>query len=77
MASVSTPTELRLQSYLDAEAKILSGQEFRMGDRSLRMADLEMVQKQIALLQAQVSREAASAAGRGGRFSQATFGCRG
>lgn len=72
-----TPAEVRLQFYLDAEAKILGGQEVRIADRSLKLADLAMVQKQIALLQAQVGREAATAAGRGGRFSQADFsGCR-
>jgi hypothetical protein len=69
---VSTNSD-RLQLYLDAEAKILGGQSVRMGDRELRRADLQFVQKQIALLQAQVSREAA-AAGRGGRFAQANFG---
>lgn len=64
----------RLQQYLAAEAKILGGQSVRMGDRELRRADLQFVQKQIALLQAQVNREAAAAAGRGGRFAQANFG---
>ena len=68
-----TQTETRLTLYLDAEAKILSGQSVSLGDRKLQRADLEFVQKQIALLQAQVSREAAVAVGRGGRFSQADF----
>lgn len=73
-----TATELRLQSYLAAETKILGGQEVAFGDRRLKMADLAMVQKQIALLQSQVAREANATAGRGGRFSQADFsGCRG
>ncbi len=66
----------RLTLYLAAEAKILSGQSVRFGDRQLQRADLEFVQKQIAALQAEVNREAASAAGRGGRFSQADFGGR-
>jgi hypothetical protein len=71
---VSTASD-RLQLYLDAEAKILGGQSVRLGDRQLQRADLEFVQKQIAILQSQVNRETASAAGRrGGRFSQANFG---
>lgn len=69
---MSTATD-RLQLYLDAEAKILAGQSVRMGERQLQRADLSFVQKQIAILQAEVSRESASAAGRGGRFSQADF----
>ncbi len=69
-----TANETRLQTYLDAEAKILGGQSVRFGDRQLQRADLEFVQKQIALLQVAVKREAATAAGRGGRFSQADFG---
>ena len=66
----------RLQLYLDAEAKILSGQSVRFGDRQLQRADLQFVQKEIAKLQAEVNREALSASGRGGRFSQADFGGR-
>ena len=69
-----TDTENRLTLYLDAEAKILSGQSVAFGDRKLQRADLEFVQKQIALLQAQVARELAIAGGRGGRFAQADFG---
>jgi hypothetical protein len=70
---VATPNETRLQAYLDAEAKILSGQIVRMGDRQLQLADLATVQAQITRLQAAVNREQAAAAGRGGRFSQADF----
>ena len=76
LCDVPTATETRLQAYLDAETKILGGQEVAIGERRLKLADLAMVQKQIALLQAQVAREAAVTAGRGGRFSQADFGCR-
>lgn len=71
-----TANETRLQAYLDAEAKILSGQSVRFGDRQLQRADLEFVQKQITLLQSAVNRDTATAAGRGGRFSQADFGGR-
>ena len=58
--------ETRLAAYLAAEAAILQAQEARSGDRTHRMAELSAVQKQIALLQAQVSREQARAAGGAG-----------
>ena len=63
MPSVS---ETRLAAYLAAEAAILQAQEARSGDRTHRMAELSAVQKQITLLQAQVSREQARAAGGAG-----------
>jgi hypothetical protein len=71
---VATSNETRLQLYLDAETKILGGQIVRMGDRQLQRADLAEVRATIERLQAAVAREQASAAGRGGRFSQADFG---
>ena len=76
--AASSDTRARLQLYLDAEAKILSGQLVRFGERTLQMADLAEVRASIDRLSAQASREDASAAGRGGRFSQADFssGCR-
>lgn len=58
--------ETRLAAYLAAEAAILQAQEARSGDRTHRMAELSAVQKQITLLQAQVSREQARAAGGSG-----------
>ena len=58
--------ETRLAAYLAAEAAILQAQEARSGDRSHRMAELTAVQQQITLLQAQVSREQARAAGGSG-----------
>lgn len=61
-----TTAETRLAAYLAAEAAILQAQEARRGDRSHRMAELSVVQQQIARLQAQVNREQARAAGRGG-----------
>ncbi len=64
----------RLQLYLDAEAKILSGQSVRMGERYLQRADLQFVQRQISLLEAAIERETSTFNGRGGRFSQADFG---
>lgn len=58
--------ETRLAAYLAAEAAILQAQEARSGDRTHRMAELSAVQKQIDLLQAQVSREQTRAAGGAG-----------
>lgn len=58
--------ETRLAAYLAAEAAILQAQEARSGDRTHRMAELSAVQKQITLLQVQVSREQARAAGGAG-----------
>lgn len=73
---MATETQNRLTLYLDAETKILSGQSVQFGERRLQLPDLEWVQKQIALLQAQVGREDAMTRGSGGRFSQADFGGR-
>lgn len=61
-----TVAETRLSAYLAAEAAILQAQESRRGDRTHRMAELDAVRKQIDLLQAQVSREQARAAGGAG-----------
>ncbi len=57
---MATLTELqaRLQRYLDAEAKILESQEYRVGQggnhRSNRRAELADVQAQIKALEAQI-----------------------
>lgn len=68
----TTPNQTRLQLYLDAEARILRGQSFQLGDRRLQMADLEVVRAEIARLTTVVARE--SGTGRYSRFSQADFG---
>lgn len=66
--------ETRLAAYLAAEAAILQAQEARSGDRTHRMAELASVQKQITLLQAQVSREQSRAAGGSGlNYATADF----
>lgn len=70
---VATTNQDRLNLYLAAEAKILNGQEVRMGERFLRMADLAEVRSAIASLQAAVARDEAAARGAGSRFSQADF----
>jgi hypothetical protein len=54
MASI---TETRLNAYIAAEAAILQAQEVRGGDRSHRMADLDVVRKQIDVLTRQLNRE--------------------
>jgi len=71
---MTTINEGRLAGYLAAEASILKSQSFRMGDRELQRADLGEIRAEISRLQMLVNREQASAAGRGGRFSQADFG---
>lgn len=38
----------RLRQYLNAERAVLTGQEYQIGDRSLRRADLKYIQSQIA-----------------------------
>lgn len=66
-------TSARLQSYLDAEAKILSGQSVRWGDRQLTRADLAEVRSAIKDLQRQLNAER-----RGGlSVGVATFRCGG
>ena len=54
-------TEQRLAAYLAAEAAILEAQEVRGGDRTHRMTELDVVRKQIDMLQLQLARQ-----GRGG-----------
>ena len=71
---MTTVNQTRLDTYLAAEVKILAGQSVRFGERQLQRADLAEVRKEITRLQILVAREQASAAGRGGRFSQADFG---
>lgn len=73
---MATVNQQRLDLYLAAEQKILLGQSYRIGDREVRRADLAEIRREIALLQAAVSRERSIAAGRAGRFSQADFGGR-
>lgn len=46
--------ERRLSLYLDAEAAVLRGQEYEIGDRRLRRADLAEIRKTIDDLQIQI-----------------------
>lgn len=64
-----TTAEL-LQTYVDAEAKILAGQSVRFGERQLTLPDLVEVRKERIRLQALLASELA---GGRSRFSQADF----
>lgn len=66
---MSTASDL-LAKYLAAESAILSGQEVRMGDRSLKMADLAEVRAERQRLELRVNAET-----RGGspRYQTADF----
>lgn len=46
----------RLEAYLKAESAILTSQEYWMGSKRLRRADLEDVQKKITELQKEIAR---------------------
>lgn len=48
--------EARLALYLDAEAKVLAGQEVRIDGELMRRADLEMIQAGITLWEGRVQR---------------------
>jgi len=58
--------ETRLQKYLDAEEKILLGQAVDMEGTRLTRADLDAVQRGIALWNTRVIALSASASGSGG-----------
>lgn len=47
--------ESRLEMYYEAEKAILSGQEYSMGSKSLRRADLKTVQAEINTLEKEIS----------------------
>ena len=52
-----------LDLYIQAEAAVLTGQEFRLGDRTLRYADLAEIRKGRAEWQSKVNAEQARASG--------------
>lgn len=66
-----------LEKYLTAEAAILEGKEVRLGERILRMEDLDMVQKGRLEWERRVAAENAQTASRptfgGVGFSVANF----
>ncbi|QQE75710.1 peptidylprolyl isomerase [Brevibacillus composti] len=53
----------RLQAYYQAELAVLSGQEYRIGTRTLRRADLSEIRKAISELERQVQQLENQAAG--------------
>lgn len=53
-----------LALYLAAETKILAGQEVRMGDRSLKLADLSEVRAERKNLERRVSAETGTGSAR-------------
>jgi hypothetical protein len=55
--------EARLALYLDAEAKVLAGQEVRIDGELMRRADLEMIQKGVSLWEGRVQRLANTSGG--------------
>ena len=52
-----------LDLYIQAETAVLTGQEFRLGDRTVRYADLAEIRKGRAEWQARVNAESARANG--------------
>lgn len=60
---MSTASDL-LALYLAAESAILSGQEYRMGDRSLKLADLSEVRAERQRLELRVNSESRSGSAR-------------
>jgi hypothetical protein len=56
----------RLQQYIDSEASILSGaQEYIIGSRRLRRADLAEISQMIKYLEKEVAAEESKTSGRG------------
>jgi hypothetical protein len=58
----------RLTLYVAAEAKILAGQSYQLGDRRLQRADLAEVTGEIRRLSSEIARAESSASGARGRL---------
>lgn len=56
--------EAKLDEYLTAESKVLLGQEYRIGDRSLTRADLSAIRDGIEIWDRRVKMLTDSASGR-------------
>lgn len=67
MAGITLATaEARLQLYLDAEAAILARQEYRIGDRMMKFADIAEVRAGVELWDRRVQElSSSSTTGRG------------
>lgn len=68
-----TAAQTMLDTYLAAEAKILSGQSVRFGERMLTRADLDMVQNGRREWEAKVAAESIRAAGGSSLYALADF----
>lgn len=70
-------TQERLDAYKAAEARILAGgQSLRYAERQLQQAELAQIAEKISQLEAQLQRETATAAGRGGLHHTTAVFCR-
>ncbi len=70
MAGITLATATaRLEDYLDAELKILAGQEKTIGGRTLKRADLAEVQAGIQIWDRRVQELSSRANGRGRGFT--------
>lgn len=56
--------QARLDEYLAAEAAVLSGQSYKIGEREMRRANLAEIQEGIKIWDARVTEKAATASGR-------------
>lgn len=72
-ARMPSTAQIMLQTYLDAEAKILKGQSVRMGERMLTLADLSMVQAGRREWEAKVKSEQTQAQGQSSLYALADF----
>lgn len=66
-------TQQRLDAYLHAEAAILRGQSWQIGDQRFERADLGEVRRAIDQLRAQLAREQSGQAGGALSYRRATF----
>lgn len=65
----------RLAAYVAAETKILTGQEYAIGDRKMKRADLAEVRAEIRKLASEIEQaEGAASAGATGRSRRMGFG---
>ncbi len=67
-------TATRLQAYLDAEAAVLKGKRFRMGERDLELSDLSEIRDGIRDLEARLQGEQQTARGERRGVLLANFG---
>jgi hypothetical protein len=66
-------TQQRLDAYLAAEAAVLKGQSYQIGDQRLEKADLAEIRRAIASLRAELARENGPPGMGGLRYRTAVF----